>query len=111
MAYFAEIKNNIVMRVIVADDINFCIQNLGGQWIETFIDDPVKNYAGIGHTYDIGKDNFIAQKPFNSWVLDPTCKWIPPLPVPIDTSLVWNEKLQGFTNTATAIVDNNSLIL
>jgi len=28
------------------------------------------NYAGIGYTYDEGRDAFIPPKPFESWVLD-----------------------------------------
>jgi hypothetical protein len=31
-----------------------------------------KNYAGIGYTYDAGRDAFIPPKPYNSWVLNET---------------------------------------
>ena len=35
-----------------------------------------KNFAGIGHTYDEGRDAFIDPKPFASWRLnDTTCLW------------------------------------
>ena len=27
-----------------------------------------KNYAGLGYTYDAGRDAFISPKPYNSWV-------------------------------------------
>jgi hypothetical protein len=42
-----------------------------------------KNYAGIGFTYDIGRDAFIPPKPFSSWVLnEDTCIWDAPIPHP-----------------------------
>jgi hypothetical protein len=44
-----------------------------------------KNYAGIGFTYDIGRDAFIPPKPFSSWVLnEDTCIWDAPIPHPDD---------------------------
>jgi len=53
-----------------------------------------KNYAGIGYTYDAGRDAFIAPKPFASWVLDETkCIWNAPTPMPIDDKRYsWNEE-------------------
>lgn len=51
-----------------------------------------KNYAGIGHTYDSGRDAFISPKPFDSWVLDEdTCRWEPPVPMPENDVYVWDE--------------------
>ena len=57
------------------------------------------NYAGIGYTYDEGRDAFIAPKPFESWVLDEaTCLWAAPVPYPEETDeegnpvpYVWDE--------------------
>ena len=44
-----------------------------------------KNYAGIGYTYDAGRDAFIAPKPFASWLLDEdTCLWNAPVAMPED---------------------------
>ena len=44
-----------------------------------------KNYAGIGYTYDAGRDAFIAPQPFASWVLDEaTCQWGAPVPMPAE---------------------------
>ena len=44
-----------------------------------------KNYAGIGYTYDAGRDAFIAPQPFASWVLDEsTCRWAAPVPMPAE---------------------------
>ncbi len=42
-----------------------------------------KNYAGIGMTYDEGRDAFIHPKPYPSWVLnETTCRWEAPIPMP-----------------------------
>jgi len=44
-----------------------------------------KNYAGIGYTYDSGRDAFIPPKPFSAWVLnEATCLWDAPFPKPND---------------------------
>jgi hypothetical protein len=44
-----------------------------------------KNYAGLGYTYDAGRDAFIPQKPFASWVLnETTCLWDAPVAMPAD---------------------------
>ena len=52
-----------------------------------------KNFAGIGHTYDTGRDAFYEPKPFPSWTLnEDTCLWEPPTPMPDDgKSYVWDE--------------------
>ena len=53
-----------------------------------------KNYAGIGYTYDQGRDAFIPPKPFESWTLNETsCLWDPPTPMPDDgKTYTWNEE-------------------
>jgi len=44
-----------------------------------------KNYAGIGYTYDAGRDAFIPQKPYASWLLnETTCLWDAPVAYPDD---------------------------
>jgi hypothetical protein len=44
-----------------------------------------KNYAGIGYTYDAGRDAFIPPKPYASWVLnETTCLWDAPVAYPDD---------------------------
>jgi hypothetical protein len=57
-----------------------------------------KNYAGIGYTYDAGRDAFIPPKPFASWVLnEQTCQWNAPVPYPIGDSIyTWNELNQSW---------------
>ena len=44
-----------------------------------------KNYAGLGYTYDAGRDAFIPPKPYNSWLLnEDTCLWDAPVAMPAD---------------------------
>lgn len=54
-----------------------------------------KNYAGIGYTWDEGRDAFIPPQPFASWTLnEETCLWESPVPMPepIEGFIwVWNE--------------------
>ena len=52
-----------------------------------------KNYAGIGYTYDAGRDAFIAPQPFPSWVLnEDSCMWNAPTPMPTDDKQYsWDE--------------------
>jgi len=121
MAHWAELdSNNIVVRVLVGDNndpagdegYQWLIDNLGGTWVKTsynavggkwrnpetneITENPGfrKNYAGIGYTYDSGRDAFIPPKPFNSWVLDEnTCLWNAPVAYPNDGQFyTWNEE-------------------
>ena len=126
MAHWAELdSNNEVIRVLVGDNndpagdegYQWLIDNLGGTWVKTsynavagkwrnpetgeVTDNPGfrKNYAGIGYTYDAGRDAFIPPKPFNSWILnEDTCTWDAPIPRPEtiegpDAKIyVWNEE-------------------
>ncbi len=107
MSHFAQINdNNIVTQVIVAeqDFINSGVVGDPSKWIQTSYNTyggqhknggtPLrKNYAGIGYTYDSGRDAFIPPKPFNSWSLnEDTCLWEAPTPYPTDGKIyAWNE--------------------
>jgi hypothetical protein len=54
-----------------------------------------KNYAGVGFSYDAGRDAFIPPKPFESFVFnEDKCNWEPPIPVPNEEGkfFVWNEE-------------------
>jgi hypothetical protein len=94
MSHFAEVKNGIVERVIVADNKEWCENNLGGTWVQTSYNTlggehklggtPLhKNYAGIGYTFD-GK-GFAAPQPYSSWVLNENSYiWEAPTPMPTD---------------------------
>jgi len=102
MSYFAKVNNNIVEKVIAAEQSFFetYIDNSPGEWIQTSyntrggihyqpnsnipsVDQSKalrKNYAGIGYTYDRQKDAFIPPKLYNSWTLnETTCLWEPPV--------------------------------
>ena len=52
-----------------------------------------KNYAGIGYSYDAGRDAFIPPQPYASWSLnEDTCLWNPPVAHPNDGKrYTWNE--------------------
>lgn len=90
--YFAEIKNNIVQRVICAETKAWCIDNLGGEWIQTYYNTTGKNYASEGYIYYPEKDNFSSEQPYPSWSLGDDCKWIPPVLKPVDEfRYTWNE--------------------
>lgn len=57
MAYFAEVgPDAVVVRVVVADDVEWCVDNLGGTWVETanpYSDEPqAVTYCGPGHGFD-----------------------------------------------------------
>ncbi len=52
-----------------------------------------KNYAGLGYTYDVGRDAFIPPKPYASWLLNEnTCLWDAPVPYPTDVGTEENRK-------------------
>lgn len=114
MRYFAEIDNdNIVKRVLLLDDdaitngndfFNKTL-NLGGNWLETFLDsNEIKNLAGVGFYYDNARNAFIAPKPFDSWVLDEaTCQWNSPIAYPQDGKIYrWNEINQQWIEVTNA---------
>lgn len=68
MAYYAQIVADIVTEVIVVNDdvpdgTQFCTDLLGGVWVQTYINNPDKTYAGIGYTYDTATQDFIAPIP------------------------------------------------
>ena len=107
MSHFAQIdENNIVTTVIVAEQ-DFIDSGAVGdpsKWIQTSYNTyagqhklggtPLrKNYAGIGYSYDSGRDAFIPPKPFNSWVLnEDTCNYEAPTAMPTDGKMYsWDE--------------------
>ena len=109
MAHFAKIRvsDNIVVHVSGVDNWNITDGNGDEQesigiayleqvhgvdpnhiWRQTSYNGNMrKNYAGIGMTWDAGRDAFIAPKPYNSWVLnETTCRWEAPTPMPTDAA-------------------------
>ena len=111
MAHFALIKNNIVQQVVIIDNdklintegneqealgVISCQSLFGkdGTWMQTSYNGNIrKNFAGIGYTYDLARDAFIAPKPYASWVLnESTCRWDAPTPYPDDGNVyTWDE--------------------
>jgi hypothetical protein len=63
LTYFAQInENNVVIHVAVTTP-EFMNQNPDryiGTWVETFIDNPAKTYAGVGYIYDEDLSDFVA---------------------------------------------------
>lgn len=122
MAHFAEIdEQGVVLRVLVVDNAhendgqNFLANTLGlgGTWIKTSYNTvggvhtsggtPLrKNYAGIGYTYDEGRDAFIPPKPYASWTLNETsCTWEAPVAYPSDGKIYsWNEATTSWDEIA-----------
>jgi len=112
MAHFAQLDDdNFVLQVIVVNNsdcldengneseavgVAFCKAILGEatRWKQTSYNDNIrKNYAGIGYTYDAGRDAFIPPQPFPSWVLnETTCQWAAPVAYPTDDKMYrWDE--------------------
>ena len=106
MAHFAKVVDSKVVQVIVAEPefFNTFVDSSPGAWIQTSYRThggqhpegrPLrKNYAGIGYSYDAGRDAFIPPKPFASWTLnDTTCLWDAPVAMPTDGKVYsWNEE-------------------
>lgn len=118
MAHFAEIKDGIVVRVVVVN--NQCLNvngmeseaagqeflaRYGGDWKQTSYNtrggehkegkEPFrKNYAGIGYSWREDLDAFVPPRAFGSWSLDlDSCLWSPPVPVPDDGGhYMWDEE-------------------
>jgi hypothetical protein len=111
MAHFAEINaEGIVQRVIVVDNNDckdtegneseavgaaFCNTLLGGTWKQTSYNGNIrKNYAGIGYTFDEGRNAFIPPKPYSKWILnEDTCNWKAPIEMPVEEGkfFTWND--------------------
>lgn len=104
MAHFAKVENGIVTQVIVAEQDVIDSGMFGTGWVQTSYNThgnqhpeglPLrKNYAGVGYTYDSGRDAFIPPKLFASWLLNETsCLWESPIPYPTDSkNYSWNEE-------------------
>ena len=103
MAHYAFLDaNNIVTEVIVGKDETDLSEDweqfygaIRGQVCKrtSYHGNIRKNYAGIGYTFDSGRDAFIAPQSFPSWVLnEQTCRWEAPVPMPTDGKMYnWDE--------------------
>jgi hypothetical protein len=98
MAHYAFLDdNNIVTEVIVGCNEDEVVDGISdwetyyGEFrnqrcVRTSYNGNIrKNYAGVGFTYDDGRDAFIPPQPFPSWVLnEDTCQWDAPVAYPDD---------------------------
>jgi hypothetical protein len=118
LAHFARIENNLVTQVIVVENkdtstpdgtevesigVAFCQRLFGGNWVKTSYNGNVrKNYAGVGFTYDAGRDAFIPPKPYASWLLnETTCLWDAPVAYPDDGKMyLWDEATTSWVEVA-----------
>ena len=106
MAHYAFLDdNNIVTLVIPGIDETETIEGLapevwyanfrGQRCIRTSYNHRIRfNYAGIGYTYDEGRDAFYAPQPYPSWTLNETsCTWEAPVAMPVEEGkmYVWDE--------------------
>lgn len=110
MAHFAKLdeNNNVLAVHVVVNDVITIDGNESEQagidfltglhghalWKQTSYNGNIrKNYAGIGFTYDAGRDAFIPPKPYASWTLnETTCQWEAPVAYPTDGKpYTWDE--------------------
>ena len=106
LAHFARVENGVVTQVIVIEQDVLNLGHWGNPalWVQTSYNThggqhpegrPLrKNYAGVGYTYDSGRDAFIPPKPFASWLLnEDTCQWGAPTPMPVEEGKMfkWDE--------------------
>jgi hypothetical protein len=110
MAHFAKLdeNNNVISVHVVVNDVITIDGNESEQagidfltslhghalWKQTSYNGNIrKNYAGIGYTYDAGRDAFIPPKPYVSWTLnETTCQWEAPVAYPTDGKrYTWDE--------------------
>lgn len=117
MAYFAEVKDGIVQRVIAIsneDAPDPATENseplgqafirerlkLPGEWIQTSYNNSFRvRYAGIGYHWDSENQAFYPPQPYPSWVLNTeTWMWESPVPYPGDEEnyYIWNEDTLGW---------------
>jgi hypothetical protein len=114
MSHFAQVKNNIVEQVIVAEQDVIDTFSDSSDWIQTSYNTragvhyapntyPLSadggialnyNYAGIGYNWD--GTGFYEPQPFPSWTLDKTTYiWQAPTPKPSDDKIYnWDEETQ-----------------
>ena len=116
MAHFAKIENGLVVQVVVAEEDFIQTGALGDPagWIQTSYNThggqhpegrPLrKNYAGIGYSYDTGRDAFIPPQPYPSWTLnEDTCLWDCPVAIPTEGGpFTWNEEAQSWAELVIA---------
>jgi hypothetical protein len=98
-----EVVNNLPFPESEPVGVQFYIEWSGGysNWKQTSYNNNFrKRYAGIGCTYDAGRDAFITPQPYPSWALDENADWQAPVPVPTDGKMYsWNEDTLSWVET------------
>jgi hypothetical protein len=98
MIYAAELDSeNTVLRVICAESIIWCKDNLGGEsWYQAWRDGGQRfNFPAAGFTFDPIRNAFIPPKPYPSWVLnESTCNWDSPVAMPPGGPWEWDEDIE-----------------
>ena len=85
MRYFARVdESSTVTEVITAKSLDWCLENLGGTWLETWVGGGTrKNFAAIGSPYREDLDAFVPFTENDGWILnEETAQWEPPTPMP-----------------------------
>ncbi len=114
MAHYAFLdQNNTVTEVIVGVDETELIEGLDTEtWYGNFRNQACKRtsynnsmrkqYAGVGYSYNVEADVFVAPQPFPSWSLDENFDWQPPAPRPTEGSPYgWNEETLAWVEVPT----------
>ena len=108
MGHYAKVENGIVTQVIVANGVDWCEQNLGGEWVQTSYNSSGgvhkdgkfaihKNFAGVGYTFD--GTGFAAPQPYPSWTLNTeTYLWEAPVAKPESGFTMWDEEAQEWVD-------------
>ena len=61
MTYFAQLDANKIVLAVHVVTAEYMAENpelYPGLWVETFLNDPTKTYAGVGFTYDEATQDF-----------------------------------------------------
>jgi hypothetical protein len=111
MAHYAFLdEQNIVTQVITGRNEDETVNgisdwetyygNIRGQVCKrtSFNGNIRKQYAGVGFTYDVVKDQFVAPQPYASWSLDSNNDWQAPTPKP-EGSFTWDEETLAWVAT------------
>jgi hypothetical protein len=111
MAHYAYLdEHNIVTQVITGrneteivdgiSDWETYYGNIRGQVCKrtSFNGNIRKQYAGVGFTYDVVKDQFVSPQPYASWSLDSNNDWQAPTPKP-EGSFIWDEETLAWVAT------------
>jgi hypothetical protein len=117
MSHFAKVENGVVTQVIVIEQDVLATGHWGDPalWVQTSYNTaggvhsqggtPLrKNFAGVGYTYDSGRDAFYAPKPYPSWILnEDTCLWGAPTAMPVveGKRFSWDEPTLAWVEVVT----------